>query len=158
MCSAEVFMSFFAGMISRKRFDGDSEINWQHNMSSDIIYAYIRRGAMLDRLDMTLLLNNESLSNRLWWYRKNELSERLRMDPNRSKTACSRFCRIACCLRCAISCFSYCWCWHIITAEDHGFGSDPESKSYAILTISGLSAGLSVSKSDWYITLLLTAE
>ena len=49
-----------------------NEVNWQHGMPSDIIYAYVRKGVMLDRLDMTLLLNNESLDNRLWWYRKTE--------------------------------------------------------------------------------------
>ena len=53
--------------ISRRRFDGDSEVSWRHGMPSDIIYAYIRKCAMLDRLDMTLLLNSESLGNRLWW-------------------------------------------------------------------------------------------
>ena len=158
MCFAEVFIFFFAEIISRKRLDGDSEINWQYNMPSNIIYAYIKRGAMLDKLDITLLLNNKFLNNRLWWYRKNELSERLRMDSNRSKTTCSRFCRIVCCLKCVISCLFYCWCWHIITAEDHEFESNPEFKSYAILTILDLSTGLSVNKSNRYMTLLLTAK
>ena len=55
---------------SRKRFDGDNDVNWRYGMPSDIIYAYIKKGAMLDKLDMTLLLNNEFLSNRFWWYRK----------------------------------------------------------------------------------------
>ena len=32
------------------------------------------------------------------------------------------------------------------------------AKSYAVLTVSGLSAGLSVSRPDWYVTLLLVAE
>ena len=57
---------------SRRRPDGDSDVNWRHGMPSDIIYAYIRKGVMLDRLDMTLLLNNESLGSRLWWHRKTE--------------------------------------------------------------------------------------
>ena len=54
----------------RKRLDGDNEVNWRHDMFSDIIYAYFRKGVMLDNFDMTLLLNSESLSNRFWWYRK----------------------------------------------------------------------------------------
>ena len=30
-------------------------------MLSNIVYAYVKKGVMLDRLDMTLLLNSESL-------------------------------------------------------------------------------------------------
>ena len=51
----------------RRRLDGDSEVKWQHGMPSDIINAYIRKGVMLDGLDMTLLMNSESLSDRLLW-------------------------------------------------------------------------------------------
>ena len=46
---------------SRRCLDGDSEVNWRHGMFSNIVYAYIRKGVMLDRFDMTLLLNNEFL-------------------------------------------------------------------------------------------------
>ena len=53
-------------MISRKRLNDDSKVNEQHNMSSNIIYAYIRKSVMLDKLDIMLLLNSEFLSNRLW--------------------------------------------------------------------------------------------
>ena len=70
-----LFMLFFAKMLCamlRKRFDGDSEVNWRYNMPSNIVYAYIKKGVMLDKLDITLLLNSESLSNRLWWFRKTE--------------------------------------------------------------------------------------
>ena len=62
-----------------------------------------------------------------------------RMNPNRSKTTCPRFCRVACCLRCAISCLPYCWCWHIIIAGDHEFESNLGFKSYIVLMILGLS-------------------
>ena len=48
---------------------------------------------MLDRLNITLLLNNESLNNRF-----NILFKKLRMNSNRSKTICSRFYRVAYCL------------------------------------------------------------
>ena len=57
---------------SRKRLDGDSEVSWRHVMSSNIVYTYIKKDAMLDKLYITMLLNNESLSNRLWWHRKTE--------------------------------------------------------------------------------------
>ena len=56
----------------RRRHDGDSEVNWRHGMSSDIIYAYSKKGVMLDKPHVTFLLNNESLNNRLWWHRKTE--------------------------------------------------------------------------------------
>ena len=49
----------------RRRLNDDNEVNWRHDMSSNIIYAYIKKDVMLNKLDMTLLLNNESLSNRL---------------------------------------------------------------------------------------------
>ena len=39
----------------RRRLDDDSEVNWRHDMPSNIVYAYIKKGAMLDKLDMTLL-------------------------------------------------------------------------------------------------------
>ena len=47
---------------SRKCFDGDSEVNWRHNMLSNIVYAYIRKDVMFDKLDMTLLLNSNRKS------------------------------------------------------------------------------------------------
>ena len=90
--------------ISRKGLHGDSEVSWRHDMSSNIIYTYIKKGAIFDRLNMTLLLNNESLNNRLWKI-SNDNEERSlnaffehRMNSNRSKTTCLRFYRIACCL------------------------------------------------------------
>ena len=46
---------------SRRCLDDDSEVNWRHDMLSNIVYAYIKKGVMLDKLDMTLLLNSESL-------------------------------------------------------------------------------------------------
>ena len=49
----------------RKRFNGDKDINWRYNMSSNIIYIYIKKGVMLDKSHMTLLLNNKFISNRL---------------------------------------------------------------------------------------------
>ena len=50
---------------SRKCFDGDSEISWRYDIFSNIIYVYIKKSVMLDKLDMTLLLNNKFLNNRL---------------------------------------------------------------------------------------------
>ena len=70
---------------SRRCLNGDSGINWRHGMLSDIIYAYIKKGVMFDSLDMTLLLNNKSLNNRFWWYRKTEF-ERIFWTSNEFKS------------------------------------------------------------------------
>ena len=44
--------------------DRDSEVNWRHDISSNIIYTYIRKGAMLNKFYVTSLSTNEFLSNR----------------------------------------------------------------------------------------------
>ena len=59
-------------MISCKRFDGDNGINWRYDMFLNIIYACIKKGVMFNKLNMTLLLNNKFLGNRLWWKTSNE--------------------------------------------------------------------------------------
>ena len=70
---------------SRKCFDGDNEVNWRHDMPSNIIYAYIKKGAMLDKLDITLLLNSKFLGNRFWWYWKMKF-ERIFWTSNEFKS------------------------------------------------------------------------
>ena len=49
---------------SNEAINSDSEVNRRRDMFSDIVYVYIRKGVMLDRSHMTLLLNNEFMSNR----------------------------------------------------------------------------------------------
>ena len=53
------------------RLDGDNEVNWRHGMPSDIVYARTNEGTMLDRLDMMLLLNSESMGDRFYDNEKN---------------------------------------------------------------------------------------
>ena len=53
-------------------------------MLSNIVYAYISKGAMLDRFHITLLLNNELLSN-LLIITKNEFETHL-SDRNQFKS------------------------------------------------------------------------
>ena len=66
-------------------------------MLSDIVYAYTNKGAMLDRPHVTFLWCDKEAINfddkeKEWSL--GALSGRLRMSPNRSKTACPRFRRI----------------------------------------------------------------
>ena len=42
---------------SRKCFDGDNKVNWRHDMSLNIIYAYIKKNVMFDRSHVTLSLS-----------------------------------------------------------------------------------------------------
>ena len=143
----------------RRRLDGDNEVNWRHAMPSDIIYAYSRKGAMLDRLDMTLLLNNESLGNRLWWYRKMKprhtfwkTSDESKSFKNNMSVLPGRMLLLTGRMRSL---------WLLMLTYNNNWRSWIwvfESKSYAILTISDLSARLSVNRLDWYITLLLAAK
>ena len=71
---------------SRKRLIDDSEVNWRYNMASNIIYAYIKKGVMLDRFNMTLLLNNKSLNDRFWWYQKMKPKRTFWKTSNESKS------------------------------------------------------------------------
>ena len=69
----------------RRRLDGDSEINWRHDMPSDIVYARINEGAMLDRPFVTSLSINELMSNRLFHNEKTDL-RRIFQAGNQSKS------------------------------------------------------------------------
>ena len=51
-------------VISNEVVNGDNEVDWRYDMLSNIVYEYTNEGAMLDRFHVTLLLNNELLSNR----------------------------------------------------------------------------------------------
>ena len=51
---------------SNEATNSDNEVNRRRDMSSNIVYIYIKKGVMLDKSHVTLLLNNEFINNRLW--------------------------------------------------------------------------------------------
>ena len=60
-------------IISNEDIDDDNEVLWRHDMFSNIVYTYINENAMLDRLDMMLLINNEFMSDRFYNNEKTDL-------------------------------------------------------------------------------------
>ena len=61
-------------MISNETIDDDNEILWRYEMLSNIIYAYINKSVIFDKLDMMLLINNEFISDRFYNSEKTNLS------------------------------------------------------------------------------------
>ena len=72
-------------MISNEATNCDSEVNRPHGMLSNIVYACINEGAMLDRLDMMLLWSSESMGDRFYSSEKTDL-RRIFQAGNQSKS------------------------------------------------------------------------
>ena len=88
MCSGDglvVFSTDVMHVISNEATDGDNEVLWRHDMLSDIVYACTNEGAMLDRLDMMLLLSNKSMKDRFDGSEKTDL-RRIFQARNQSKS------------------------------------------------------------------------